>query len=131
MGLDNGEGVIETQSGGTWTVREAPLPKGASTQAYGQLDAVDCPAAGSCVAVGSYNEGASNRYAGLIETLSGTSWTATGASLPHDTGPNDPALTVSGIAKSAAGSCVAVGGYTDKNGHFQGLIETVGIAGLG
>jgi hypothetical protein len=62
--------LIETLSGGTWTAAKAPLPADAVTGS-GQADAAylelaACPAAGSCLIVGSYP--AADGTQGLIET---------------------------------------------------------------
>jgi hypothetical protein len=63
--------VIETLSGGSWTAASAPLPAdaapgtGQANAAY--LELVTCPAAGHCLAVGSY-PAADGTFEGLIET---------------------------------------------------------------
>jgi len=83
-GGDN-RGLIETLSDGTWSAIQAPLPTNAE---YGvALDAVVCPSVGFCVAVGSYQSDetgpdGSDSYEGLIETLSGGTWTAAEAPVP-------------------------------------------------
>ena len=63
--------VIETLSGGSWTAASAPLPADAAPgtgQANADyLELVTCPAAGHCLAVGSY-AAADGTFEGLIET---------------------------------------------------------------
>jgi hypothetical protein len=61
--------AIDTLSGGTWTVANAPLPGGAAqgTKQIGYLTLVACPASGSCLTVGSYTAGGGGTQ-GLIET---------------------------------------------------------------
>lgn len=61
------------ERGSTWTSTRAALPSGASSTSGAYLADVTCYAVGSCVAVGGYGSGAGYP---LIETLSGTTWTA-------------------------------------------------------
>jgi hypothetical protein len=63
--------LIETPSGGTWTAASAPLPADAAP-GTGQVNSaylytVTCPAAGHCLAVGSY-PAADGTFEGMIET---------------------------------------------------------------
>ena len=118
----NVRGFFETLSGGTWTTTEAPLPANASTTQYSGLDAVVCPAAGSCVALGSYADSITNNQ-GFFETQSGGTWTPTEAPLPaNDAVEKEGAINV--VTCPETGSCVAAGFYTDTSGVGQGLIET-------
>ncbi|MGH9030030.1 MAG: protein kinase domain-containing protein, partial [Acidimicrobiales bacterium] len=94
------EGFIATLSSGSWTVITAPLNGlgiPAATNPNASLNAVSCPAAGSCVAVGTYSGG------GLIEALTGGAWAPTSA-------PGDfPGDVLEGVSCPSAGTCVAVG----------------------
>ena len=103
----------------TWNPVEAPIPPNAgSTNASGSFDpfnAVACPVAGSCVAVGSDGDQA------LIDTLSGGTWSFTPAPLPADGGGD---AYLHSLSCPALGSCMAVGTYIGQGG-FQGLIETL------
>src|SRR5271157_3549919 len=89
-------GLIETQSGTTWTDTEAPQPSNAGSGSdqglwIGSSDcgisqpchAVSCPTATSCVAVGEYLDTAGYALP-VVETLSGGSWNAAEAPLPSD-----------------------------------------------
>jgi len=121
---DYQQSLIETLSGGTWTATEAPLPQGTAGNPDVNLYDLACSSVGSCVATGDYGD--SNGYAqGLIETLSGGTWTATEAPLPQDAA-NNPAVNLYGLACPSVGSCVATGQYLDANGRPQGLIEDMG-----
>ena len=120
-------GLIETLSGGTWSATTAPVA-GLSPPASGpgNLLNVYCPDAGWCVAVGFYQ--ASGGAEGVIETLSSGTWTAAtapvaGLSPPVGAGAETPRLTL--VTCAAAGSCEAVGIYTDTSGHQQGLFEAL------
>ena len=69
--------------------------------------------------MGWYNEA---RLA-VIDTLAGSTWTATAAPVPINA---DSTLSVlNTIVCPAAGSCTAVGEYLDGVNHLQGLIETL------
>jgi hypothetical protein len=123
------QGLIETLSGGSWSATTAPvsgLSPAAGTPSFVALLGVSCPATGSCVAVGDYTDSSAGGQ-GLIETLSGGSWSATTApvsGLSPATHP-DPQALFRSVSCPATGSCVAVGGYTDSSGNQQGLIETL------
>ncbi len=124
-GAGNLQGLIETQSSGTWTAQTAPLTglnPAANTNPSVYFYALSCPAAGSCVAVGSYDDASFNQY-GLIETLSNGTWT--GATAPtsglNPSAHSDPSMTLTGLSCPTTGSCVAVGTYNDA---LAGVIET-------
>ena len=128
VGYDNysagqSQGLIETLSGGTWTLTEPPLPANAASPPYETLGSVECPAAGTCIAVGQYDDTSGNSQ-GLIETLSGGTWTATEAPLAANAA-SDPKVDLESVECPAAGSCAVVGVYYDTSGYQQGLIETL------
>jgi hypothetical protein len=105
-------GLLDTLSDGTWTTTEAPLPAFANStsgQRVVLLSSVSCASAGNCVAVGSYQDRSGSR--GLVETLSGGTWTATNA--PAPVAASDPSVSC-----GAVGSCVAVG-------YPNGIVETL------
>jgi hypothetical protein len=62
-----------------WSAAQAPLPMDADPSQNAAIDDVYCPAPGDCVAVGHYTaSGASGDVTrGLVETLSGGTWTPT------------------------------------------------------
>ena len=108
VGVGTYEGLIETLSGGTWNATEAPLPTNAgSYDAF--LSALQCPAVGTCVAMGNYSDQNDNQQ-GLIETLSAGEWTPTEAPLPADAEAN-PQATLSAVACTSMSSCVGIGSY--------------------
>jgi hypothetical protein len=124
----NGDAFAETLSGGTWTAATLPtagLNPAASPSTFMRSTGVSCSSAGSCVAVGWYLDTSGN-IDGFTETLSGGTWTA--VTLPT-TGLN-PASDSSnvkpfGVSCPSAGSCVAVGYYTDTSGNIDGFAETL------
>ncbi|WP_300609882.1 zinc ribbon domain-containing protein [Trebonia sp.] len=121
--------MLDTLSGGTWTSAAAPLPAGAvpgpqtSSSVPTALFVVKCPAVGSCEAVGDYADGGGG-YQGLIETLSGGTWTATTAPLPAGAAAA-PVSYLWAVTCTAPGTCVAVGNYTSRSGQNTDLIETL------
>lgn len=120
----DGNGLIETLSGGTWSPMAAPLPPQLSnTPMYSTgLGSVACPSTSSCIAVGSYEDATANQNVGpLIETLHNGSWTGVVAPLP--TGGSGGAL--SAISCPSATFCVAIGTFSDSKDNNAGLIETL------
>lgn len=121
-----GDGLLLTLSGGTWTATEAPLPANADhTGAY--VNGVSCASSSSCVAVGSFNApapgtGGDAGY-GLLLTLSGGSWTA--AQAPPAPDSNGPGMPISAVSCGSASYCVAVGIYGNASGGQAGLLLTL------
>ena len=105
---------------GGWTATALPLPSGTSPAASvmnNDLD-VSCPAVGTCVVAGTTFDG---NYEGLLDTLSGGSWTATAAALPA--GPS-PDVQLDAVSCGGPSTCVAVGLVTVA-GVEQGLIDSL------
>jgi hypothetical protein len=118
--------LIDTLAGGTWTALEGPVPGNAGTGANqaASLISVACTSTTSCVAVGEY-ENSAGRDEGLIEVLSGTTWTATEAPVPGDAGTgSDQFSIVTELACPSSTSCVAVGQYENAAAAQSGVIET-------
>jgi hypothetical protein len=119
--------IVATMSGSTWTATQAPEPTGAGTgtaeEAY--LGSVSCPAPGACAAVGGYHN-ATGQQEGMIDTLSGTTWTATSAPEPTGAGAGTAQYAyLESVSCPASGTCTAVGWYDDATGHEHGLIDTL------
>lgn len=135
------QGLIETLSGGTWASTTAPIsglspPPASSPLVY--LFGVSCPAAGSCVAVGSYvsyscSPTCGETYPSLIETLSGGTWSPMVAPLNGlSPAPFGVESSLNAVSCAAVGECVAVGLYgipeysnPQSFDSTQGLIETL------
>jgi hypothetical protein len=115
---------VETE--GTWSTSQAPLPTNAGSPPESRLSTVSCSAAGTCVAIGFYEDAGGNAH-GLIETLSGATWTPLDAPVPADaaTGASFDAFLQS-VDCLTAQSCVAVGDYqgTSGSGGEFGLFDT-------
>jgi hypothetical protein len=117
------QGLIETLASSTWTVSTAVLPSTATNPFVG-LNSAACATGSSpvvCVAVGNYND-SSNHTQGLIESLSGSTWTDTKA--PEGSGAaTNPLVGLNSVACATSTSCAAVGAYTATEGY--GLAETL------
>jgi hypothetical protein len=111
--------VLETYSFGRWTVEAAPMPAhaGKGNNTGGWLTSVDCQNSGSCVAVGRY-EDAHGGQLGLIETLSGMTWTGQAAPQPPDAA-TEQSVQLSQVSCPAVGGCAAVGSYETATGGVQ------------
>ena len=69
------------------------MPADADSDPAVTLTSVTCSSAGSCEAVGAYDQSSDNGYGeALIETLSLGTWTATAAPLPGKAAQYDSAL---------------------------------------
>ena len=125
-GAAHGWGLIETLSLGTWTATVAPEPANGGTT-LGYLESVSCPSTGSCVAVGAYADTSGYSF-GLIETLSGGTWTATQAPEPANAGTEatySQTANLRSVSCPSTGSCVAVGLYYDSSTRIAGLVDTL------
>jgi len=121
---DNGQGLIETLAGGTWSPTEAPLPANASTDTTAFLDAIACPAPGSCTAIGQYRD-SNGDIQGVIEAHSGGKWVPTEAPAPANSRPTFPSTNLGTVACPATLVCVITGAYIDANGRDQTLVDTL------
>jgi hypothetical protein len=130
----NGQGLIDTLSGGVWSSSVAPLPAGATAAGIGNagvgLESVACGAAGSCTAVGDYDVATDNGLGiGLIDTLSDGTWSPTEAPEPTNaekgTAPTINSDPGPAVACGAADSCTVIGQYTDNNNNVQGLFDAL------
>ena len=109
-GTGASEGLIETLTDGTWIPSDGPLPSGTpSPNSPAGLSSVSCSTATSCVAVGTYGE--ESDPLGLVDTLTGTSWTATDVRLP----PKATYASLSAVDCGAGDSCIAVGVHGPHN----------------
>jgi IPT/TIG domain len=117
-------GQLLVDSGGTWTPESAPLPANASGGTSADVESVSCAGA-TCEAGGDYEDSGGQEH-GLLEHLSGGSWTPTETPEPADAGSgSDQNAGVDAIACSAGDSCVAVGSYENSGGDTVGMIESV------
>jgi hypothetical protein len=113
------EGLLEVQSGSSWTPIEAPVPADAATDsgAGDELSGIGCTSSAACTAWGFYKDTAGN-YHDVVVTGSGSSWTATSVA----SSPSAGWYTVQGTVACLAASCVIspaynlLGGLMTSNG---------------
>jgi hypothetical protein len=105
--------------------KEVTLPANAvGTGQTALVRSVVCSSAGNCSAVGGYidDNTPTSRNVGFVLSEVGGSWhNASEISLTSSTNAN-PYLTMSQLACSSVGNCVAVGSYIDVNDVNQGLL---------
>jgi hypothetical protein len=118
----NLQAVVETLADGTWTASTVPSPTG-TTNPNAELNAVDCPSDGSCVAVGATYGPTGGQGQALVETLADGSWTASVPPAPVPASPKAEA-DLNAVSCPAVGSCEAVGSYASRKISL-GLVDTL------
>jgi hypothetical protein len=118
---DQEDVLIATLANGTWSVSTAPLsglnpPLNFRAPFMARLTSVSCPAAGSCTAVGDYQDRSGNRD-GFAETLSGGAWSAATIPMTGLVPAGRSVNSFTGISCAAAGSCTVTGTYQDVSGQ--------------
>lgn len=96
-----------------------PVPAQASGLESGALNAVSCPSATECIAVGSGSTSSSGNGLTLAERWNGTRWVV-------QTSPNPPAAvsaSLAGVSCTSSIACFAVGSWTAASGHTFVLAE--------
>ena len=119
------QGVLLTWSGGTWTAAEAPLPADAGNS--GQLafvNAVACPTASYCTAVGSYDTTSGNTR-GLLLAWLGGAWKAAAAPVPAGASSTATLGGILDVSCASVSFCIAGGVYDNTAGVRQGLLLTL------
>jgi hypothetical protein len=118
----SGLGLLLSGSGTSWTASEAPLPADASATPEVQLTAIACTSASACVVSGNYLNSSGAQQ--VVETGSGTNWTATEVPPPSGGAFVDQTGTTP-VACPATNMCVAVGDYfTDLDTTGLGMLMT-------
>ena len=119
------QGLVDMLSDGTWTSTELPLPTDAASNPSPYVDAVSCPMADWCVAVGRYLSVSGNEQ-GVIESMSEGTWTPTEVSLPSNASSYQPYGVLNNVVTCpTVSSCVAVGDYNDTSGGVHAVIDTL------
>jgi hypothetical protein len=118
-----GDGVLLTGWGDSWTAVRAPLPASLAGRPNLFLDTVACPAVASCITSGIYrfNDTSGHEY-GTAVTGSGSSWSAVRTPVPAGA---DPALGgVGPVTCATPASCLVIGSYAGPGGAVDGLLLT-------
>jgi hypothetical protein len=119
-GSGHGQGLLLTETSGVWSAAQATAPGDAASDPQGFVEAVSCPAAGSCSAIGGYAD-SSGAYQGLVLTQTAGTWSAGGKAVLPAGAAADPGVSLDALSCFSAGNCAVVGGYTDSLGT-QGLL---------
>jgi hypothetical protein len=106
--------LVTTWNGSSWAVETSANPAGAS---LAQLQAVSCPSATACTAVGQYSNGSNVQHA-LAEVWNGSTWDLQTVPDPGG-GATDP--TLYGLSCVSSSDCKAVGGSTSSTSHATPL----------
>jgi hypothetical protein len=114
------DAMILTDSAGSWTAAEGPLPANGISGGVYAVASVSCASVSNCVVIGSYLDTAGNGLLNpLLLTLSGGSWTAADAPLPDNAQGSQDGTTQAqgtGVSCPSASECVAVGSYGATSG---------------
>lgn len=117
------EGLIASESSGTWSAVDATPPSDANAVPAVTLSSVSCPSVGNCVAVGFYEDTSNHRQALVVTQSSGTWARAVKVAAPGVTA-TDPLAGLSQVSCSSAGNCTAGGTYMDTSSDFQTMLVT-------
>ncbi len=115
--------LIDTWNGTTWTGQAGALPVNAGG-AGSNLVAISCGSPTSCTAVGQYDT-TTPKGVGLIDTLSGGTWTGTAAPQPANVPASASQQSVLyEVSCATAVSCMTVGQYLSTTGQAP-LVDTL------
>lgn len=117
-----GQGVILSETAGAWaTGIKATLPAGAAADPHVVLQSVSCGAPGDCAAAGTYLDTSGATQGLLVSRTAGVWGTGIKADLPPGAAA-DPKVALTSVSCASAGSCVAVGSFTDDAGKAHALL---------
>jgi hypothetical protein len=120
----NGQVMLLTRHGQSWTAAEAPLPAGLRTSPELSLGSLACPSTRVCVVTGTaFYADSVGADQGLLLTGHGPSWTAAKAPLAALAGEN---LSFSAVACPSVTACVITANYSGLTPHAatQGMLLT-------
>jgi hypothetical protein len=115
--------LVEMIAGGVATGLDAPQPSDANPSPSMQLLSVSCLSSTECTAVGSYSDKVGGN-AGVIDTLSGGSWSAQRAPVPGNAATTPAEVELDAVACTGRGGCEASGDFADTAHDQFGLLET-------
>jgi hypothetical protein len=98
------------------------LPVASASLPQGYLPALACPAAGSCVAAGDYQDGANVVHGLTVSSRRGV-WSRARAIAPPPGAASPADLTPEAVACGAVGDCLVVGSYSDATGAVQAFVD--------
>lgn len=124
------QGFADTYTAGKWTAWALPtyaFSPPAKARSVFAITGLDCPSAGTCMAVG-YYAGASNEAHGFVEQLGHGLWDGLTPPLGGLAPPAGafPGSQLDDVDCPASGFCVAVGTYSSPSGTLEALAEVFG-----
>ncbi|MGH3159178.1 MAG: hypothetical protein ACRDNF_21755 [Streptosporangiaceae bacterium] len=108
--------LAEAWNGSAWSIQATPNPAGAIGS---YLQAVSCPSASACIAVGDYQDHPLGASFALAETWNGSAWSL--QSIPSPAGTRFTSLQA--VSCTAADACTATGFYRNHAQVQQALAE--------
>jgi hypothetical protein len=124
------QGLIDTFNGSTWVATRAPLPSDAGP-GFTQLSSVSCPTPGFCAAVGLYSDTMHHDW-GVIDTLSGGTWSTTKAPQPSNAAAEaNQSAVLYDISCPTPNFCISPGSYeatypgpaTASTGYIETMVS--------
>lgn len=110
--------LLVEEVSGSWGAAVSPRNPASDE---GEIDSVSCPAAGYCAAVGSYSRGKNLDYAQAVPLVlreTAGAWTT----VPANNRFGAVSWGLKSVSCPAAGTCVAVGSYTDGSHTTHPLV---------
>lgn len=116
---DNTRGMLVNETDGAWAAPTDAVPPGnAASDPDVSFASVSCGSAGNCSGVGSYWVSSVIQQGALWNETNGTWSAGTEADVP----PGGSGTTLGSVSCPSAGSCTAVGTYSDTAGYRHGLL---------
>lgn len=111
----------------TWSADAAVMPSDAVQGTGGGFNALSCPAAGWCVAIGQYDSNVSplEPPEGMIIMESSAGFTSIQAPLPPDASATDPYVFLNDVVCQDVGDCVVLGTYTNTSSSTGLFVDTL------
>ena len=110
------QAVVLQQSSNGWSATAVPIPGEDTTQQpWVSINALACPAIGSCIADGTFENNQNQTFGAFLQQTS-LGWTAQQAPLPPDWAPGTPFVSLgpNSLSCAAVGDCTAVGSYNTE-----------------
>jgi len=111
------QGVIESETRGTWGALKVVAPHGAVASKGVSIDGVACSSPGNCVVVGDYSTTTNQLPFAVVETK-GVWRASTPLPLPANASASAETAAPHSIACVAVGTCTVVGTYTISTPSF-------------
>jgi hypothetical protein len=122
---DASHAFTAAETNGVWArARQVTLPANTAHASDAALAAVTCTSAGSCVAVGWYQDKASDGEMMVVTESKGRWGQAREITAPKNAAASSGAASLEGVSCWRPGDCRAVGTYLDTAHHGQALATT-------